>query len=122
MFLLAWNLLRGRVGRALIAIRDHPIAAAAMGINLPMFKSLTFGVSAGLHRAWPVRWARSWSRSSRPTASRCTLSIFLLVGVVVGGLASIPGAIFGAHLHPVRAEHRRRDVQVGTGGHLRRAC
>ncbi len=47
MFLLAWNLLRGRVGRALIAIRDHPIAAAAMGINLPVFKSLTFGVSAG---------------------------------------------------------------------------
>ena len=46
MFLIAWNLLRGRVGRALIAIRDHPIAAAAMGINLPVFKSITFGVSA----------------------------------------------------------------------------
>ena len=32
MFWLAWNLLRGRVGRALVAIRDHPIAASAMGI------------------------------------------------------------------------------------------
>ncbi|MEZ5741979.1 MAG: hypothetical protein R3E68_22780 [Burkholderiaceae bacterium] len=43
---IAYNLLRGRVGRALIAIRDHPVAAAAMGVNLPIFKSLTFGVSA----------------------------------------------------------------------------
>jgi branched-chain amino acid transport system permease protein len=42
MFLLAYNLLRGRVGRALIAVRDHPIAATAMGINLPMFKSLAW--------------------------------------------------------------------------------
>ena len=40
--------LRGRIGRALIAIRDHPIAATAMGINLPVFKSMTFGVSAGI--------------------------------------------------------------------------
>ena len=47
MFLFAWNLLRGRVGRALVAIRDHPIAATAMGINLAVFKSLTFGTSAG---------------------------------------------------------------------------
>ena len=95
MFLLAWNLLRGRVGRALIAIRDHPIAATAMGINLPMFKSLTFGVSAGVHRRGRRARARSSSPSCRPTASPCILSIFLLVGVVVGGLASIPGAIFG---------------------------
>jgi branched-chain amino acid transport system permease protein len=46
MFVLGVGILRGRVGRALIAIRDHPIAAATMGINLPVFKSLTFGVSA----------------------------------------------------------------------------
>ena len=46
MFLIGWNILRGRIGRALIAIRDHPIAAAALGINLPVFKSITFGVSA----------------------------------------------------------------------------
>src|SRR5690606_29467300 len=46
MFWLAKNLLKGRIGRALIAIRDHPTAAAAMGINLPVFKSMAFGISA----------------------------------------------------------------------------
>jgi branched-chain amino acid transport system permease protein len=46
LFVCGWNLLRGRVGRALVAIRDHPIAAQAMGVNMAMYKSLTFGVSA----------------------------------------------------------------------------
>ena len=95
MFLLAWNLLRGRVGRALIAVRDHPIAATAMGINLPMFKSLAFGVSAGFTGVAGALGAIAVAYVS-PDSFTVTLSIFLLVGVVVGGLASIPGAIFGA--------------------------
>ncbi len=119
MFVLAWNLLRGRVGRALIAIRDHPIAAAAMGINLPMFKSLTFGVSAAFTGVAGALGAVVIAFVS-PDSFTVALSIFLLVGLVVGGLASIPGAFFGAHLHPVRAQHRRRDVEVGAGGDLRR--
>ena len=94
MFLLAWNLLRGRVGRALVAIRDHPIAATAMGINLPMFKSLTFGTSAGFTGVAGALGAIVVAFVS-PDSFTITLSIFLLVGVVVGGLASIPGAIFG---------------------------
>ncbi len=95
MFLIAWNLLHGRVGRALIAIRDHPVAAAAMGINLPVFKSMAFGVSAaftgvaGAMSAVVVAFVAPDSFSS-------FLSITFLVGLVVGGLASIPGAIFGA--------------------------
>ncbi|MBL8381847.1 MAG: branched-chain amino acid ABC transporter permease [Burkholderiales bacterium] len=95
MFVLAWNLLRGRVGRALIAIRDHPIAAGAMGINLPLYKSTAFGVSAaftgvaGAMSAVVVAFVAPDSFSS-------FLSITFLVGVVVGGLASIPGAVFGA--------------------------
>ena len=95
MFLLAWNLLRGRVGRALIAIRDHPIAATAMGINLPVFKSLTFGVSAAFTGVAGALGAIVVAFVS-PDSFTVQLSIFLLVGVVVGGLASIPGAIFGA--------------------------
>jgi branched-chain amino acid transport system permease protein len=42
MFIAGWNLLRGRVGRAMVAIRDHPIAADAMVWNSAMFKTLTF--------------------------------------------------------------------------------
>lgn len=94
MFLLAWNLLRGRVGRALIAVRDHPIAATAMGINLPVVKSMTFGVSAGITGLAGALAAIVVAFVS-PDSFTSYLSIFLLVGVVVGGLASIPGAIFG---------------------------
>jgi branched-chain amino acid transport system permease protein len=99
MFVLAWNLLRGRVGRALIAIRDHPIAAAAMGINLPMFKSLTFGVSAAFTGVAGALGAVVIAFVS-PDSFTVALSIFLLVGLVVGGLASIPGAFFGAAFIP----------------------
>jgi len=94
MFLMAWNLVRGRVGRALIAVRDHPIAATAMGINLPVFKSMTFGVSAGITGVAGALGAVVVAFVS-PDSFTVNLSIFLLVGVVVGGLASIPGAIFG---------------------------
>jgi branched-chain amino acid transport system permease protein len=46
LVIIARNLLRGRIGRAMIAIRDHPLAAAAMGVDTALYKSLTFGVSA----------------------------------------------------------------------------
>lgn len=95
LFLAAWNLLRGRVGRALVAIRDQPIAAEAMGVNTAIYKSLTFGVSAlytgiaGALSAIAVQFAS-------PDSFSVFLSLTLLVGVVVGGLASISGAIYGA--------------------------
>src|SRR4030095_1692713 len=46
MFALGWNLLRGRIGPGMVAVRAQPIAAQAMGVNTAMIKSLTFGVSA----------------------------------------------------------------------------
>ncbi len=95
MFWLAWNLLRGRVGRALVAIRDHPIAASAMGINLPMFKSTTFGVSAAYTGVAGALGAIAVAFVS-PDSFTAFLSISLLVGVVVGGLGTIWGAVFGA--------------------------
>jgi branched-chain amino acid transport system permease protein len=95
MFVLAHNLLHGRVGRALIAVRDHPIAATAMGVNLPVFKSLTFGVSGAFTGVAGALGAVVVAFVS-PDSFTIYLSIFLLVGVVVGGLASVPGAIFGA--------------------------
>ena len=95
MFLLGWNLLRGRVGRSLIAIRDQPVAAAAMGVNTALYKSLAFGVSAmytgvaGALGAIAVQFVA-------PDSFNIFLSITFLVGIVIGGLASIPGAIYGA--------------------------
>ena len=95
LFLLTWNLLRGRVGRALVAVRDHPIAATAMGINLPLFKSLTFGVSAACTGVAGALGAITVAYVS-PDSFSIQLSILLLVGCVVGGLTSISGAVFGA--------------------------
>jgi len=95
MFVLAVNLLRGRIGLAMVAIRDHPLAASAMGIDIAMYKSLTFGVSAmytgvgGALGAIAVQFVA-------PDSFTAFLSIAFLVGIVVGGLATIEGAIFGA--------------------------
>jgi branched-chain amino acid transport system permease protein len=95
MFLLAWNLLRGRVGRALVAIRDQHVAAEAMGVNNAIYKSLAFGISAmftgiaGALGAIAIQFVA-------PDSFNIFLSIVFLVGIVIGGLASIQGAIWGA--------------------------
>jgi branched-chain amino acid transport system permease protein len=95
LFWLGANLLRGRVGRAIVAIRDNHIAAEAMGINSALYKSLVFGVSAGYTG---VAGALSASAIAyvAPDSFNVFLSVTLLIGSVIGGLASISGAIFGA--------------------------
>jgi len=94
LFALAWNLLRGRVGRAIVAIRDNPIAAEAMGINNALYKSLVFGVSAAYTG---IAGAMSGLAVAfvAPDTFNVFLSITFLVGIVIGGLASISGAIYG---------------------------
>ncbi len=94
MFWLALNLLRGRIGRAMIAVRDNPIAARTMGVNSAMVKSITFGISsmytgiAGALAAIAVQFVA-------PDSFSVLLSISLLVGVVLGGLGSVWGAVVG---------------------------
>lgn len=95
LFVIAWNLLRGRIGRAMVAIRDQPIAAQAMGVDTAMVKSLTFGVSA-MYTGIAGALGAIVIQFVAPDSFTVFLSISLIVGVVVGGLASIPGAIYGA--------------------------
>jgi branched-chain amino acid transport system permease protein len=95
LFVLGWNLLRGRTGRAIVAIRDHPIAAEAMGVNNALYKSLVFGVSA-CYTGIAGSLAGLAVAFVAPDSFNVFLSITFLVGIVVGGLASISGAIFGA--------------------------
>ena len=95
LFALGWNLLRGRIGRAMVAVRDQPIAAQAMGVNTAMVKSLTFGVSA-LYTGVAGALAAIVVQFVAPDSFNFLLSITLLTGVVIGGLASISGAFFGA--------------------------
>ena len=95
LFWLAHNLLSGRVGRAIVAIRDQPTAAAALGINLTFVKTATFGLSAAYTGIAGALSALAVAYIA-PDSFPAFLSISLLVGVVVGGLGSISGAIFGA--------------------------
>jgi branched-chain amino acid transport system permease protein len=95
LFLLARNLLMGRTGRAIIAIRDNPIAAQAMGVNTALYKSLTFGVSAA-YTGVAGALSASVIAYVAPDSFNAFLSITLLIGSVIGGMASISGAIFGA--------------------------
>lgn len=94
IFILSWNLLRSRIGRAMLAIRDQPVAAEAMGMNLAQLKTRTFAVSAmvtgiaGALSAIAVEFVS-------PDSFAVTLSITLFVGMVVGGVASILGTVFG---------------------------
>jgi branched-chain amino acid transport system permease protein len=82
LLVIAWNLVRGRIGRALVAIRDHPIAAEAMGVPSARYKTLTFGVSAlyaGVAGALSALVVQYVAPDSFPTL----LSVSLLVGVIV---------------------------------------
>ena len=95
LMLLAWNLLRGRIGRAMVAIRDQPIAAEAMGVNMALYKSLTFGVSA-MYTGIAGALGAIVVQFIAPDSFTIFLSISFVVGIVIGGLASISGAFFGA--------------------------
>ena len=119
MFVLGWNLLRGRVGRALVAIRDQPIAAEAMGVNSALVQVARPSASSRCTPASPARSARSRSSSSRPTAS--TSSCRSLAGRHRGrrpGL-DLRRALRRA-VHPVRAQHRGPDLEGRALGDLRR--
>jgi branched-chain amino acid transport system permease protein len=95
LFWFAWNLVRRRPGRAMRAIRDGEVAAAASGINIAGYKTLAFGISAfyaGIAGSLFGLGTGFVSPDTFPVA----LSIQLLVGAVVGGLASISGPLLGA--------------------------
>lgn len=94
-YVLMVNLMSGRIGRAVIAIRDHPIAAQSMGVHAVAYKTGVFGLSAML-----VGMAGGLSALSikyvAPGLFNPFLSFGLLIGIAVGGLGSLTGALYGA--------------------------
>jgi branched-chain amino acid transport system permease protein len=94
LFWAAWNMLRRRPGRAMRAIRDREVAAAASGVNIAGYKTLAFGVSAFYAGIAGALYGIATGFVS-PDAFPVSLSIVLLVGAVIGGLASIPGPLIG---------------------------
>jgi branched-chain amino acid transport system permease protein len=94
LFWLAWNLVRHRPGRAMRAVRDGEVAAAASGVNVAGYKTLAFGISAFYAGVAGSLFCVAVG-SVYPDNFPVSLSIQLLVGSVVGGLASIPGPLVG---------------------------
>ena len=95
LYWAARNLATGRIGRALIAIRDQPIAAETMGVNAALYKTTCFGVSA-LYAGVAGGLSAIAVGFVSPESFGLSLSLSFLVGIVVGGLASLGGALFGA--------------------------
>jgi branched-chain amino acid transport system permease protein len=91
---ISWALLRSRSGRAIMAIRDNPVAASTMGINTGLFKTATFGLSAMYAGLGGAFFALANSFVS-PDTFNFFIAVYLLVGSVVGGIISIPGALLG---------------------------
>lgn len=95
MIFLMGNLVRSRIGRSLVAIRDNEVAAAVSGVNVSRTKILTFGVSAAMAGVGGAVFALN-AGTVNPTSFTLLLSIYLLVAVVIGGPASVMGAVIGA--------------------------
>jgi branched-chain amino acid transport system permease protein len=94
LFAGAATLVRSRSGRAIMAIRDNPIAAAAMGVNNSLYKTLTFGLSA-LYTGIAGALGAIVVQFVAPDSFNFLLSVSFLVGLVIGGVGSIPGCIVG---------------------------
>src|SRR5439155_3695896 len=95
IYLAAVNLLKSRSGRALMAIRDNEIAASAMGVDVAMYKTLAFGVSAGITGIAGGLGAIAVAFVA-PDGYTITLAISLFLGMVVGGVGWLPGSFIGA--------------------------
>jgi branched-chain amino acid transport system permease protein len=109
----AANLFRTRIGRAFIAVRDRDISAELMGIDLFRTKILSFMISstyAGLAGGLWVYFAKVVTPESFPLS----LSIQFLAMIIVGGLGSIKGTLFGAVFVTLVPEGLRAVVQSAT--------
>jgi branched-chain amino acid transport system permease protein len=95
IYLFSVNLLRSRSGRAFMAIRDNEIAASAMGIDVALYKTLAFGVSAGITGVAGGLGAIA-VQFVAPDSYTITLAISLFLGMVVGGVGWLPGSIVGS--------------------------
>jgi branched-chain amino acid transport system permease protein len=107
LFLLAWLLTRGRIGRAWRAIRDGEVAATSSGVNPALYKTFAFGVSAAYAGAAGALLAIETAYVN-PDTFPVGISILLLASAVIGGLGSLAGAVFGALLYvflPIYAQN-----------------
>ena len=92
--MIAWLIVRGRLGRTFRAVRDSEVAAASAGIDLARTKTLAFAIS-GVYAGVAGALLAIQAEIVNPLSFTFLLSILLLVGTVVGGLGSLPGMVVG---------------------------
>lgn len=95
LYLVARNLVSSRSGLAMLAVKEDPVAAKAMGVDLSVYKTLAFGTSAAFNGIAGALSAMAVQYIS-PDSFTFYLSASILVGLVVGGVGWLPGAFFGA--------------------------
>ncbi|MBW1733520.1 MAG: branched-chain amino acid ABC transporter permease [Deltaproteobacteria bacterium] len=94
MALIAVNLIRTKIGRAFIAIRDNDRAAEGMGIPIFPYKLLSFAISS-FYAGFAGALFAYYTMSITPEPFNLGLSIEYIAMIIIGGLGSIPGAVFG---------------------------
>jgi branched-chain amino acid transport system permease protein len=94
-FAVAWLIVRGRLGRVFRSVRDSEVAAVSTGVNLAWYKTLAFAISGAYAGVAGSLFAIE-STIVNPLSFTFLLSIYILVGAVVGGLGSLPGLAVGA--------------------------
>ncbi|TML54819.1 MAG: branched-chain amino acid ABC transporter permease [Actinobacteria bacterium] len=124
LFVLAWLILRGRSGRAFRAVRDSEIAAVASGVELPLYKTLAFGISAAYAGVAGSLFVLATNGFAAPDEFGVVLSLELLIGAAVAGLGSLWGILAGAAFVgllpavstsvPVIGSEHGRDVVFGA--------
>lgn len=116
LLVAARNLFRTRVGRAFIAIRDKDISAEVLGINLTRYKLAAFAIGS-FYAGVAGALLGYFYRAMTPEYFTLQLSIFYLAVVIVGGLGSLLGTIFGALFMTMIPELLRYFVSLAAQWH-----
>ena len=95
---LAYRLVNTQTGHNFIAVRDNELAARAVGVPILKTKLLAFGISSFIVGVAGALWAFAYLRTVEPAGFNLDRSFQVVFIIIIGGLASIRGAFFGAAL------------------------
>jgi branched-chain amino acid transport system permease protein len=113
-YVVVRNLVKSRIGRAMVAVRDNTTAAAVMGVNVAVVKTVTFGISAALAGLAGSLFVIRQTQANPDNVNYTILgAIIFLVIMVIGGTASLLGPIVGAIVY-YRVDEFTRDLPNKT--------